>query len=78
MDGIAMRQQFELCKKGGPKVGHLFEVRFFSIVFAHLAHSTGGDEDRLLGVSSHVRKCHNLLIYRGLIATSHLMLYHPI
>ena len=43
MDGIAMRQQFELCKKGGPKVGHLFEVRFFSIVFAHLANSTGGD-----------------------------------
>ena len=40
--------------------------------------STGGDGDRLLGVSSHVRKCHNLLIYKGLIATGHLMLYHPI
>ena len=30
-------------QKVGAKVGSLFEVRFFSIVFAHLAHSTGGD-----------------------------------
>lgn len=65
-------------QKVGAKVGSLFEVRFFSIVFAHLANSTGGDGDRLLGVSSHVRKRHNLLIYKGLIATGHLMLYHPI